>query len=341
MTTKRLEGRAEPIIEPSLQIIDAHHHLFDRPALRYILEDYLADAGAGHDVVASVYVETQAFARAGGPALMRPLGEIEFANGVAAMCDSGVYGPRRVCAAIVGYADLRKGDDVARFLDRALEIAPDRFRGVRQIVIEHPSEEPFRYMTHRPEVGVLGHPGLKCAFRHLAARKLSFDAAVFHHQLPQIGQLADEFSDTAIVLNHMGIPCMMGLDAHVRADVFKNWRGLLRDLARRPNVSCKIGGLGLPFWGFGFDTRTDPLGYQELAGAWKPYVETAIDFFGVERCMMESNFPPDARSCGFVPLWNALKFSVKGLSPSEKAAVFRDTAARVYRINLTRAPEQA
>jgi L-fuconolactonase len=333
MNPKRLEGRDEPIIDPRLQIIDAHHHLFDRPNLRYLLEDYLADAGAGHDIVASVYIETQAFARASGPPLMRPLGEIEFANGVAAMCDSGVYGPRRVCAAIVGYADMRNGDDVAQFLDRALDIAPNRFRGVRQITIEHPSEEPFRFMTHRPAVGVLSSPGFKPAFQHLATRELSFDAAIFHQQLPQIAQLADEFSHTSIVLNHIGIPCMMGVDAHVRADLFQNWRRLLRDLAQRPNVSCKIGGLGLPFWGFGFDTRADPVGYQELAEAWRPYVETSIDLFGVERCMMESNFPPDARSCGFVPLWNALKHIVRGLSAPEKAAVFRDTAARIYRID--------
>lgn len=338
MTTKRLEGRDEPIVDAGIQIIDAHHHLFDRPTLRYMLDDYLVDAGAGHDIVASVYIETQAFARPNGPAVMRPLGEIEFATGVAAMCASGIYGPRRVCAAIVGYADLCLGDDVAQFLDRALEIAPDRFRGVRQITIEHPSEEPFRYMTHRPAVGALRNPGFRAAFRHLAARGLSFDAAVFHHQIPEIAQLADKFSDTAIVLNHMGIPCAMGVDARARPALFENWRSLLRDLSRRPNVSCKIGGLGLPFWGFEFEKRPDTIGYLELANAWRPYVETSIEVFGVGRCMMESNYPPDARSCGFIPLWNALKHIASSLTPLEKAAVFHDTAARVYRIDLAQAP---
>src|SRR5258706_8208991 len=135
------EGRDEPILDPDLPIIDSHHHLFDRPAqpdrpaLRYMLDDYLADARAGHRIIASVYMELSAFARADGPEVLRPLGEIEFANGVGAMCASGVYGDCRVCAGIVGHADLRLGDQVAELLDRAMQLAPDRFRGVRQVTI--------------------------------------------------------------------------------------------------------------------------------------------------------------------------------------------------------------
>jgi predicted TIM-barrel fold metal-dependent hydrolase len=101
-------------------------------------------------------------------------------------------------------------------------------------------------------------------------------------------------------------------------------------LLRRPNITCKIGGLGLPFWGFGFEKRSDPVGYLELAQTWQPYVDAAIDAFGAERCMMESNYPPDGRAAGFVPLWNALKHMVRGASADEKAALFRRTAARVY-----------
>ena len=62
-----LAGRDETIIEPEIPIIDAHHHLFVRPGLRYMIDDYLADARAGHRIVASVYVETLAFARPDGP----------------------------------------------------------------------------------------------------------------------------------------------------------------------------------------------------------------------------------------------------------------------------------
>jgi L-fuconolactonase len=120
-----------------------------------------------------------------------------------------------------------------------------------------------------------------------------------------------------------------------RREVFGVWRHALFDLARRQNVVCKVGGLGLPFWGFRLDERTDAIGYEELSTLWRPYVEVAIEAFGVNRCMMESNYPPDSRSCGYVPLWNALKHIVRGASKEEKSALFRDTAARVYRIDMS------
>lgn len=335
MTHKRLEGRDEPILEPDLPIIDAHHHLFDRPALRYLLDDYLADAGAGHRILASVYVETQAFERRDGPPMLRPLGEIEFANGVGAMAASGVYGPCLACAAIVGYADLRHGEAIGDMLDRAIALAPERFRGVRQVTIEHPSETPFRYMTHRPPVGVLTDPGFRPGIRQVADRGLSFDTAVFHNQLPEIAALADAFAQLPIVLNHVGMAMGMEMADNQRAGVFAAWARDLRELARRPNVVCKLGGLGMPFWGFGFENRPEPLGYQELATAWRPFIETAIEAFGAQRCMMESNFPPDGRSCGFVPLWNAMKHITRHCSGDDKAALFHRTAARVYRIKLS------
>ncbi len=332
MTGKRLEGRNEEIIDADMPIIDSHHHLFDRPALRYMLPEYLDDIKAGHRIVASTYIETQAFIRASEPALLRPLGEVEFANGVAAMCASGIYGECQVNAAIVGYADLRLGDAIAELLDRSLELAPERFRGVHQITIEDPSETSYRFMTHRPPAGIMASPGFRPAFGLLASRGLTFDAAVFHHQLPEISALADAFPDTTIILNHMGIAMAMDMDVQGRQRVFEEWRSLLRDLALRPNVICKVGGLGMPFWGFGFETRSDVLGYSELASAWRPYVETAIEAFGVSRCMMESNFPADGRACGFVPLWNALKHIVKACSIEDRSALFHGTAARIYRL---------
>jgi len=334
MSEKRQQGRDEPIVDPDLPIIDAHHHLFDRPALRYMFEDYLADVNAGHRIVASIYVETQAFARSDGDALYRPLGEIEFANGIGAIGASGVYGDCRFCAGIVGHADLRQGDQVATLLDRALALAPERFRGVRQVTIEDPTEASYRYITHRPAGGIMQHAGFRAGFRHLAPRGLTFDTSVFHHQLPQITELAGDFADTTIVLNHLGIAMAMGMPQHARLEVFQHWRHAILELARRPNAVCKIGGLGLPFWGFGFEERADAVGYLELAEAWRPYVETVIDAFGANRCIMESNYPPDARSCGYVPLWNALKHIARAAPPEEKAALFHRTAARVYRINV-------
>lgn len=327
-------GRDEVILEPDLAIVDSAHHLFDRPALKYMLDDYLKDVRSGHRIVASIYVETLAFARPDGPELLRPLGEVEFANGVGAMSDSGVYGDCRICAAIVGHADLRHGEQVGELLDQSLARAPERFRGVRQITIDDESDAPFRYVTNRPARGIMQHPNFRAGFKEVVRRGLTFDAAAFHHQLDEIAQLADAFPDGSIVLNHVGQAQAMGLDAQGRAAVFEKLRAALKELGRRPNITCKIGGLGLPFWGFGFEQRADPVGYLELAEAWKPYVEAAIEAFGPDRCMMESNYPPDGRAAGFVPLWNALKHIVRGASADEKAALFRRTAARVYRLSV-------
>jgi len=326
-----LVGREEAILDPEIPIIDSHHHLFDRPGLRYMIDDYLADARAGHRVIGSVYVETLAFARTEGPQVLRPLGEIEFANGIGAMCESGRY-DCRACAAIVGHGDLRLGDQIAELLDRAMERAPDRFRGIRQVTIEHPSEAPYRFIPNRPPSGVMKSAGFRPAFTHLVKRGLSFDAAVFHHQLPDVIDLADAFPDATIVLNHCGHAMLMDMDEKAGQQVFREYRKLLIEVAQRPNVYCKVGGLGMPFWGFRFEERQDPVGYLELAAAWRPFVETSIEAFGVNRCMMESNYPPDGRSAGFVPLWNALKHIVRSASPDDKAALFHGTAAKVYRL---------
>ncbi len=331
MGNRRAEGRDEAILDPDLPIVDAHHHLFDFPTGRYLLDDFLEDARAGHAITASVYVEIQAFARKDGPELLRPLGEIEFANGVGAMCAAGQYGPR-VAAAIVGHADLRHGDAISAYLDAALARAPDRFRGIRQVAIDHPSEAIYRYITHRPPKGVLAAPGFRDGIRALAARGLTFDAAVFHNQLPDIAALAAAFPDLVIVLDHLGLPVTLPGDD--RQAVFRDWRAALTDLARHENVVCKIGGLGLPFWGFGLMERPGPTGSAELATLWAPYVETAIAAFSPGRCMMESNYPPDSRSCGYVPAWNALKRITAAFSPDEKAALYHGTAARIYRLSL-------
>jgi predicted TIM-barrel fold metal-dependent hydrolase len=331
-------GRDEPILEPDLPIVDSHVHLFDRPPLRYMLDEYLADAGAGHRIVASVYVETQSFAGTEGPEMLRPLGEVEFANGMGAVAASGVYGDCLACAGIVGHADLRYGAAVGELLDRALALAPARFRGVRQVTIEVRNEANYRWITHRPPTGIMQHPRFHDGMRQVEARGLVFDSAIFHHQFAELMQLADAFPSTTIVLNHMGTAEPQSHDEAARRQAFVEWKDGIRELARRPNVVCKVGGLGLPHWGLGLHQRTDPIGYEELAAAWRPFVETSVEVFGPQRCMMESNFPPDGRSAGFIPLWNALKLIVRNCSAEEKAALFHDTAARVYRLDLPAAP---
>jgi L-fuconolactonase len=335
MQTKRNEGRNEPILDPDLPIIDAHHHLFDLPNNRYMADDFLADVNAGHRIVASIYCETQAFVRKDGPEWMRPIGEVEFANGVGAMTATGIYGPCQVCAAIIGHANLTFGSQVGALLDRCLEAAPDRFRGVRHVTIDYPDERPFKYvMTYKPPAGVMDTEGFPLGLAEVEKRGLTFDTGIFDPSLPKLAAMVDRFPNLTFVLNHMGIAVGVDMDAAEKAEVFQRWSAGLRDLAKRPNVFCKIGGLGMPNWGFGFELREEPIGYLELAEAWRPYVNSAIEAFGPARCMMESNFPPDGRSGGYVPVWNAYKHILRDYSADEKAALFHGNAARVYRLTV-------
>jgi L-fuconolactonase len=331
---RHLDGRDEPIVDPDLPIIDTHHHLFVRPGIRYLLEDYQADAGAGHDLRASVYVETRFMSRKEGIAWLRPIGEIEFANGMAAMAGSGDFGPCRVGAAIVGFGDLRWGAGLGDFLDRATTTAPDRFRGIRQIFTSHPDPRAFAHLPTLPEQDILRHPNLPDGLREIAKRGLLFEATILHNQLDDLTSLVTRFPDLTFVLSHMGLATCVNPTGDARDAVFRDWREKLRNLARRPNVICKIGGLGSTYWGFGFDQTNAPIRSQDLARAWEPYVTTAIEAFRADRCMMESNYPPDGRSCGFVPLWNALKLCVAQASADEKADLFHRTASRAYGISL-------
>jgi L-fuconolactonase len=335
MQTKRHEGRQEAILDPDLTIVDAHHHLFDLPNNRYMLDDFLADTRAGHKVVASVFCETQSFSKKDGPEWMRPLNEVEVANGIGALAATGIYGECQVCAGIIGHANLTFGAKIGDLLDRCMTVAPDRFRGVRHVTVEYPDERPFRYiMTYKPPAGILDSPGFPAGLAELSKRRLTFDAAIYDPSLPKLTAMIDRFQDLAFVLDHMGVAVGVDMDVAEKAEVFNRWRSGLRELARRPNAVCKIGGLGMPVWGFGFETRPEEIGYLELANAWRPFVETTIEVFGADRCIMESNFPPDGRSCGYVPLWNALKHITRGASVEEKAALFAGNASRVYRLQV-------
>jgi hypothetical protein len=127
--------RKEEILEPAVEIVDPHHHLWDRKEHRYLLDQLLADTGSGHNITQSIFVECGSMYRANGPAEIKPVGEIEFVNGTAAMSESGQYGKSRLCAGIVGHADLRLGDGVARVLEAEIAAGDGRFRGIRHSVV--------------------------------------------------------------------------------------------------------------------------------------------------------------------------------------------------------------
>jgi predicted TIM-barrel fold metal-dependent hydrolase len=327
-----LDRRCEKIIEPDLPIVDPHHHLVDRPETgRYLLPELLADLGSGHNVTATVYLEWLSMYRSTGPAELRPVGEIEFANGVAAMAASGIYGKTQVCAGIVGYADLTLGAAVEQVLEAMIAAAGGRFRGIRFITASHPDQAAWGSMVTRPE-GLLGNNRVRDGFARLAPLGLSFDAWMYHTQLGDLIDLARGFPETQIVLDHVGGAIGLGRYAGKRDEVFAEWSGRIRELAACPNVHVKLGGLGMRMFGFDLHTHELPPSSNELAAAWRPYIETCIAAFGPERAMFESNFPVDKGSCSYAALWNAFRHITAGYSAAEKAALFAGTATRFYRL---------
>jgi L-fuconolactonase len=320
----------ESIVEPERPICDPHHHLWDHSDSRYLLDELLEDTQSGHKVVATVFVECASMYRDDGPEAMRPVGETEFVNGVSAMMNSGGYGEIRACAGIVSFADLNLGRAVGDVLDAHIA-SSSRFRGIRHAAGWDPSDEVRNSHTN-PFAHMLSDQTFRAGYAELGKRGLSFDAWLYHHQIPELIDLAQTFPDTPIVFDHFGGPLGIGPYEAKREEVFADWRQNVEDLARLPNVFAKLGGLVMPINGFGFHKKVRPATSDEIVEATGRYYRHAIDCFGVDRCMFESNFPVDKQSCSYAVLWNAFKKMVADASESEKAALFHDTAMRAYRL---------
>lgn len=325
--------RQEPILEPELPIIDPHHHVWDDERGRYLVHELAADVNSGHNIIATIFVEAGAMYRADGPDAMRPIGEVEFVNGIAAMSASGHYGKPKLCAGIVGHADLMQADRVQPVLEALIAAGNGRLRGIRHGVTWDTGNAAKFGRRQVPPHQVLD-PVFRQGFARLAPLGLSFESWQFHPQLPDLVDLLKAFPKTNVILNHVG--GLLGIPPHDydRNAVFNIWRTHIREVAQFPNVTVKLGGLGMLYCGWDFHLREIAPGSEDLAEVWRPYIEACIEAFGPTRCMMESNFPVDKQSCDYAVLWNAMKRITKDYSESEKAAMYRDTAARVYRLGV-------
>ncbi len=320
----------EETLEPELPICDPHHHLWDHPQSRYLIEELLDDTTSGHNVVSTVFMECSSMYRSSGPEKLRPIGETEFVNGIAAISESGRYGDSRICAAIVGFADLMLGAEVGEVLDRHLSIS-DRFRGIRHAAGWDPSDEIRNSHTNPIEKLYLDDT-FREGFKELGKRNLTFDAWLYHTQIGELTQLAQAFPEQPIIFDHFGGPLGIAHYAGKRSEIFEYWKTAVADLATCENVVAKLGGLVMPINGFGFHKRDRPATSDELVEATRPYYMHMIEQFGAERCMFESNFPVDKASCSYHVLWNSFKKLAANFSPSEKSSLFHDTATRVYSV---------
>ncbi len=318
----------EGAIEPDLPILDPHHHLWERPGTRYILQDIVADT-ADHQVRQTVFIECSAMYRAAGPDELKPVGETEFVQGVAAMSASGGFGQTTIAAAIVGTADLSLGANVAAVLEAQIAASPQRFRGVRHRAA-WPAREPI---SGEPASAphLLLEDDFRRGFAQLRRYGLSFEAWTYHSNLPDVADLAAAFPETTIILNHLGGPVLGDDDPDT---VFAGWKPDISAVAAHPNVVMKLGGIQMERNGFGWHERDEPPSSDELIEVNRPWYEHAMQEFGPDRCMFESNFPVDRASCSYTVLYNQFKKLCAGFPTDERIAMLHDTAARAYRLPL-------
>ena len=328
----------EPILEPELPICDPHHHFWDRraertPYQRYLLDELLDDITGGHNVRSTVFIECRSMYRhrTDGPVEMRPVGEVEFVQGLAAASASGLYGTARAAAAIVGHANLNLGEKVAPVLEALQAASPNRFRGIRHSATWDPHPEIENTAAHKIQ-GQLGSESLRAGARVLARMGLTLEGWVYHPQLAELAAFAKAVPELTIVLNHVGGLLRVGPYANRDDEVMANWRSGIAAVAACPNIVVKLGGIGMTRTGFDWHTRHKPVGSEELAASMAPILSYCIEQFTPARCMFESNFPVDKVSFSYNVMYNAFKRFSKGYTASERTAMFHDTAARIYRI---------
>ena len=321
----------EETLEPELPICDPHHHLWDHPGSRYMLDEILADTGTGHNVVRTVFVECASMYRAEGPQDLRVVGETEFVQGIAAMSASGQYGPCRVASGIVSHADLTLGAAVRPVLAAHMAASPNRFRGIRHAAGWHASSG-IRNSHSNPPASMMMHDDFREGFAVLVDMGLTFDAWFYHEQLDEFVDLASNFPDATIILDHFGGPLGIGpYEGHLD-EVFSVWKDKIDQLADVPNVYFKLGGINMKVNGYDWHKRERPPTSDELVDRTARYYEHCIDEFGPRRCMFESNFPVDKESCSYNVLWNAFKKMTANRDETDRAELFHNTAARVYRL---------
>jgi L-fuconolactonase len=319
----------EPILDPDRAIIDPHHHLWRRPGNDYLLHDLWLDTDSGHRIEQTVFVECGACYRESGPEHLRPVGETEFVRELAQA--SAEDDRHATIAAIVARADLRLGNAVEDVLEAHVAAGGGLFRGIRHSGAWDPHPEALSIPGRAPE-GLYADPAFREGLKRLGDLGFSYDTWHYHHQNAAFAELARAVPGTTMILDHFGTPLGVGAYAGHQDEIFEQWRHDIEEIAECPNVMAKLGGLAMPDNGFGWDVAPAPPTSDAFVAAQERYYLHTIDAFGPERCMFESNFPVDKRSLSYPVLYNGLKKIAARFTEAEQDAMFRNTAARIYRL---------
>lgn len=323
-----LDQVVEEILEPELEIIDPHHHLWPQGGpMSYGLADLEADLETGHNVVGTVFVECGAAYQRGGDDPMAPVDETRFVAAQAALATRpGIVG-------IVGTADLRRVDVLDDVLDAHLDAGGGLFKGIRHS-LSHARYPESLSIPGRAPAGLAADPAFRAGLARLGERGLSYDCWLYHDQALEFRDLARAVPGTTLVLDHFCTPLGVGPYAGHGEEIFTQWYLDIAEIAACENVVAKLGGLAMPDNGYGWHTAQRPPTSDEFVAAQRRYYERTIEVFGPERCMFESNFPVDRFSLSYPVVWNGFKKMSASYSPTERAAMFSGTARRVYRLSV-------
>ena len=320
----------EEVIEPDRAIIDPHHHLW-RVGIPYELDDLWADTASGHNIVGTVFIECGAEYRTHGPEPLRPVGETEYVRLQSELSHQHQAIGNPPILGLVSHADLMLGDAVSEVLHEHKKAGGDLVRGIRHSTAFYPDPPAVdRYSGRIPELMMQNK--FQEGFAHLSAAGLSFDAWLLHTQIRELTDLAKAFPETTIIFDHFGGPLGIGPYSGQQMHIFPQWKEDVKELSKCPNVFAKLGGLAMVINGWGWDELDIPPSSDEVVEKHREYYLHAIDCFGPDRCMFESNFPVDKLSVSYLIVWNAFKKIASGFSEVEKEALFRGTAAKVYKL---------
>lgn len=318
--------RQEEIIEPEREIVDPHHHLWERGGAVYGLDELRADAESGHGWCRRSSSSADRSIARTGRSISAPWARPRASPPSPAKAAESPERPQ--IAGIVAHADLR-GAHLDEVLDAHEAAGAGLFRGIRHSAASDPEPEALTIAGIMP-AGLYEDDAFRAGVARLGERGLTFDAWHYHHQNAAFRDLAAAVPGTTLVLDHFGTPLGVGRFAGKREEIFAAWKDEIAALAELPNVVAKLGGLAMPDNGWDWNARDVPPGSDEIAESQAPWHHHAIACFGPERCMFESNFPVDRVSTSYAVFWNAFKKIAADYDEAAREALFSGTARRVY-----------
>ena len=330
-----LDQLQEEIISPEREIVDTHHHLWrgsrEGRWSDYLLESLWTDTDSGHNIIKTVFVECRSSYWTEGPEYMSPVGETEFVSKIAEESQKS-FGAHAAICAIVSYADITLENLLDDILDAHEDAGRGLFSGIRHSGAFDENSNSFIDPIRIVEKNLFSRKDFIQGVKKLGFRGLTYESWLFHHQIKSFIDLARATPDTILIMDHLGGPLGVGPYEGRREEIFKEWKKDIANLAKCENVFIKLGGMAMPNNGFAWHKRSAPPSSDEFVYKQGEYYLHAIECFGPNRCMFESNFPVEGVSISYHVLWNAFKKIVNDFSENEKEMMFRNTATHVYKL---------